>query len=459
MGHPTLMNQPSRPAPRKSSHRWLRSAFSVLPQRLRFAAYRRIVDCDPAPSTRLELKIAETQGELEACFALLHDAYVSSGFMQPHPSGLRVTPYHALPTTTTLCAKFDGQVAGTLSIVREGVFGFPMQSAFELSAVRAREGRIAEISALAVHPDFRRTGGSILFPLMKFMYEYCTQYFDTRHLVIAVNPNRIELYEALLMFERLQAQAVDRYDFANGAPAIGATLDLQAAPRQFLGVYGGRSERRDLHRYFVETRLPNIHHPGRSYFTSNDPVLTPALLDHFFNRRTDTLARLDPRRLQLLHSVYAGDDWARVLPGSPPLGAAARPLRQHPRFSMKCPATLEHAVGRTTASHHATLVEISLHGFQARMIRPLAIGTRFAVRVVLGDGLVSQVEAELVRHVPSTSGHFHGFRVEAPDAAWRRCVAALSGSQTHAELSRQAVEAAAAATTAASESRADLLPA
>ena len=56
---------------------------------------------------------------------------------------------------------------------------------------------------MAVHPDFRKTGGAILFPLMKFMYEYCTTFFDTRHLVIAVHPTRIEMYESLLFFKWL----------------------------------------------------------------------------------------------------------------------------------------------------------------------------------------------------------------------------------------------------------------
>jgi GNAT superfamily N-acetyltransferase len=228
-----------RPA-RHSLRRGLRRVFSWLPQQTRFALIRRLVDCDPAPPPALELKIAETCDELEACFALLHDAYVASGFMRPHPSGLRVTVYHALPTTTTVCAKLDGRVVGTLSMVREGVFGLPLQSAFDLAPVRVQGGQVAEISALAVHPDHRRTGGTILFPLMKYMYEYCTSLFDTRHLVIAVNPDRIELYEALLQFERLQAAVVEDYAFANGAPAVGATLDLSTAPARFEALYGGR---------------------------------------------------------------------------------------------------------------------------------------------------------------------------------------------------------------------------
>ena len=273
-----------------------RAALANLPRETRFALYRRMVDCNAAPDARLQLGIAATQQDLEACFALLHDAYVASGFMQPHPSGLRVTPYHALPTTTTLFARFDGQIVGTLSIIREGVFGFPMQSVFDLTQVRALPGRIAEISALAIHPQFRSTGGSILFPLMKFMYEYCSKYFDTRHLVIAVNPKHIEMYESLLFFQRLQAQVVASYDFVNGAPAIGAALDLQAAPEVFRAAYGARRPERNLHHYFTQISLPNIHFPQRPFFTTNDPVMSPALLDHFFNRRTQVFAQLDDRQ-------------------------------------------------------------------------------------------------------------------------------------------------------------------
>jgi hypothetical protein len=81
---------------------------------------------------------------------------VAAGFMQPDPSGLRVTIYHALPTTTTLCAKWDGQVIGTISMIREGVFGFPLQQSSISAQVRSKTGKIAEISALAIDPRFRK---------------------------------------------------------------------------------------------------------------------------------------------------------------------------------------------------------------------------------------------------------------------------------------------------------------
>lgn len=411
-----------------------------------------MIDCDPQPDPRLQLGIASSQADLEACFALLHDAYVGSGFMKPDPSGLRVTPYHALPTTTTLFARFDGQIVGTLSIIREGVFGFPLQSVFDLAPLRAQSGRIAEISALAVHPSFRKTGGTVLFPLMKFMYEYCTRYFDTRHLVIAVNPNRIELYESLLFFRRLQAQVVDNYDFANGAPAIGATLDLQAAPEVFREAYGGRSARKDMHRYFTRTPLPNIQWPARPYFTTNDPVMSPALLEHFFNRRTRVFDQLDDRRRRLLHALYHEEAYRGVLPRVQE--ESADDVRRHRRHSLKCPARL---VLRGIEPRSVTLdvVDISLHGFMARTQEALDDHARGLLQVQLGNGCWSQVDAQVVRCNQTPYGQFFGFRIDLPDAAWARCIADLELS----ESSSAAPSVSTVATSTAPEPARELLPA
>jgi hypothetical protein len=418
---------------RRHAHRGVRAALTRLPRALRFAVYRRMIDCDPAPDARLSVHVASQRDELEACFRLLHDAYVASGFMRPHASGLRVTPWHALPTTTTIAATWDGEVVGTLSLIREGVFGFPLQSVFDLSAVRQEPGRVAEVSALAVHPRFRKTGGAILFPLLKFMYAYCTSFFDTRHLVIAVNPDRIEMYESLLLFERLRAAEVSNYDFANGAPAVGAALDLRHAPARFAALYGGRAQRRDLHRYFVETQIPQLALPGRRYFTTNDPVMTPALLDHFFNQRTRVFDTLDERQRVLLHAIYADPAYAGVLPPLTPGSAGRHPLRRHPRHSLMCPGTL-----RIDGTTHALMVtELSLEGFQALTDRPLARGAAGRLVVNLGAKLQSAVEATVVRAVPSQQGHVHGFAVHAVDAAWRQCVQALERSQTQAELAEE----------------------
>jgi GNAT superfamily N-acetyltransferase len=412
-------------------HQGARKLFAMLPQAKRHSVYRSFVDCDPEPNKRLVLKIADTREELEACFKLLHDAYVSSGFMTPDPSGMRVTIYHALPTTTTLCAKFDGQVVGTLSLIRESAIGFPLQRIFDLSGVRAKEGNIAEVSALAVHPRFRRTGGTILFPLMKFMYEYCTTFFDTRHLVIAVNPRHIEMYESLLFFRRLTSTVVENYDFVNGAPAVGATLDLHQAPDILRKAYAGKPLRRNLYHYFKETTLPNIEIPHRRFFTTNDPVLTPDLIDYFFNQRTHVFAELSERKKTLLHLIYDLPEYRAVLPPLPASSGNAK-VRRHQRFSVKCPARLiGEAAGKAIPIE---VSEVSRYGFRARTGRAVPTDVWLTAIVQLGSKEVSRLTVQAVQETEQDDRHYCGFRIGEPDLVWRKFVTALYQGHTHTDL-------------------------
>lgn len=417
---------------RKAFHQSLRKAFSFFPKSIRFSIFRLFADCDPNPDPRLVLKIAETKEELEACFKLLHDAYVESGFMKPDPSGLRVTIYHALPTTTTLCAKFDGEVVGTLSLIRESVFGFPLQAIFDLSKVRARKGKIAEVSALAVHPKFRKTGGAILFPLMKFMYAYCTTFFDTRHLVIAVNPNRIEMYESLLFFQRLTETQVNNYDFANGAPAVGASLDLREARGQLKRAYGAKKPRKNLYHYFTKLKLPNIVIPGRRYYTTNDPVLTPELLDYFFNQRTKVFSKLENDEKALLYSIYNLPEYAQYLPAGFADSGPGKLARQHARYSFKCAGIFDVEMGAERESVEISVVNCSLHGFLAHSRSPIPAQVWGNAVIRLGLNEHSRVRALAVAAKKDVG--FYGFKLAEPDLVWRKFVAALEAGTTHDDM-------------------------
>jgi hypothetical protein len=419
---------------RRAMHKGMRTAIGFMPQSARFAVARSFVECDPAPDPRLTLKIADTQEELEACFRLLHDAYVAVGFMQPAPSGLRATIYHALPTTTTLCAKYDDEVVGTISLIRQSPFGFPLQAVFDLSSVEAERGQIAEVSALAVHPKHRKTGGAILFPLMKFMHAYCTRFFDTRHLVIAVNPYHIELYESLLSFRRLPQKTVAAYDFANGAPAVGATLDLSQADALLARAYAGKPPHKSLHHYFFRMELPNIKLPVRRYYTTNDPVMTPALLDHFFNQRTQGFAELDARRKAMLHEIYDLPAYQSVLPPLAQAPAQMDTLRRHPRFSLKCKGKLEIEIGGQRRLVELQVVDVSNEGFQAHAREELPLKASGRVVVHLGTDEQSVLQVTVMRGRRYDDYGAYGFLITATDAPWRECVNALQSGHTHHDL-------------------------
>lgn len=365
---------------------------------------------------------------------LLHEAYVGSGFMRPDPSGMRVTIFHALPTTTTLCAKFDGQVVGTISLIRESVFGFPLQSIFDLHDIREKMGHLAEVSALAVHPKFRNTGGTILFPLMKFMYEYCTTFFDTRHLVIAVNPNRIEMYESLLCFERMTENMVENYDFANGAPAVGASLDLHAAPGIMKRIYGKKSERKNLYQYFVQTSLSNISLPRRRYFSTNDPVMTPDLLDYFFNQRTHIFQNLCEREKELLHLIYNLDEYKEVLPADFSESDFSTLQRKHQRYSLKCPGIFSVISPAKKDDYALQVVEFSDDGFLANSKVPLPINVWGEARIRLGSEEKSIIKAMAVRGKYKNSHGHYGFKLAEADLSWQKLVCVLEAGATHEDL-------------------------
>ena len=410
-----------------------RHAINILPRRVRFAVFRNMIQCDVAPPAKLLLKVAETREELEACFGLLHDAYVAVGFMKPDPSGLRATIYHALPTTTTLLASYDGRVVGTISLIRESPLGFPMQKIFAIEALRKTGGKIAEVSALAIERRFQATGGVILFPLMKFMYEYATKLFDTRHLVIAVNPRHIGFYESILFFRRLRANPVPHYDFVNGAPAVGAHIDLKEAPHIYQRHYDHKEAAKNLYRYFTELQMPNIVFPEKRYFTTNDPVMTPQLLDHFFNQRTQVLARLSDDEKRQFHDIYDLPSYAAVLPALPEMATeTVHPSRRHRRFSVTCPAELLIDEG-TAASFSIQVIDCSINGFRARAEHALPLGVTGTAHINLGRADSSTLRVRVLRKTKS-GRNTYVLEVVESDLAWRKFVSALHKASIHSDL-------------------------
>ena len=378
-----------------------------------------------SPDKRLVLKIAETQEELEQCFTLLHDAYVGAGFMKPAPSGLRATIYHPLPTTTTLCAKTD-RVVGTLSLIRESVFGFPLRRP---SSIRRTCGLAAARSPRCPRwpcTDFRKTGGAILFPLMKFMYEYCTTFFDTRHLVIAVH--------------RPASRCTSRCCSSSGCRRTRSTTTTSPTVRRrwvprwtcatrranTKQVYDRKKRNKNLYDYFVRTRLPNIQLPNRRYYTTNDLVMTTDLLDHFFNnQRTQVFAQLGMREKVLLHSIYNLPDHQRMLP---PMewrrGRRWQAPAPAPALFDQVPGQLRGRRGRQAQRHaHARggAVQLRFPGPPESRIPDQDLGQ---ATIQLGNNEQSTVQAMAVRGKDNGGNIFYGFTLAEPDRAWRKFVSA-----------------------------------
>jgi hypothetical protein len=106
--------------------------------------------------------IARRKSEREAAFRLIYNAYVRAGLGVPNEFGMRVTPYHLLPTTTIFVASLrdpDRDVFATVSLVGDGAFGLPLERVYPAEVHQRREQglSLAEVSCLADRrSDFRR---------------------------------------------------------------------------------------------------------------------------------------------------------------------------------------------------------------------------------------------------------------------------------------------------------------
>lgn len=111
---------------------------ALMPEKFRHDFIRSRLRLGDGASPHYIFKLAETRDELEQAFRVLHDAYVGQGYMDPHPSGLRVTKYHALPTTAVLITKDlrTNEVVATVSIVRNTALGLPLDSVFPINDIK-----------------------------------------------------------------------------------------------------------------------------------------------------------------------------------------------------------------------------------------------------------------------------------------------------------------------------------
>jgi hypothetical protein len=100
----------------------------------------------------VEVKLASDRDEWEEAFRLVADNYKARGYESTSSSGLRFTPFHALPDTAVFVAKREGKVVATVSQVCDTrLLGLPMECIFgeEIAQLRAKELRLAEVTCLA----------------------------------------------------------------------------------------------------------------------------------------------------------------------------------------------------------------------------------------------------------------------------------------------------------------------
>ena len=359
--------------------------------------------------------IASSQNDLDQAFHLLHDAYVREGYSKPHASGRRITDYHLLPSTTTLVARAQGQIVATVSIIRDGHFGLPADGVVDLSPFRKRNERLGEVSSLAIKPEFRGRSGEVMFYLFKYLYHYSKALFGLDRFVIVVNPNRITLYESVILFVPLHRSAIKNYGFANNAPAVAATLDLRSAPQRWRRAYDHMPPNKNIYRFFTapfsQKEKRQMRFPERPFYTVMDPVMTPEVMDYFYNRCSDGMCQMKEHQIGILQSIYPGTEYTSVWP--PFDGGHWQNNRIHRRFDVDCPGELKHLNGRNVSLR---VIDASRYGIRVRSTAPLDPGTDATLKISVGERKSAIVQAKMKWQ----AGLVAGLEIERSGHLWEQ---------------------------------------
>lgn len=390
----------------------LTALLDVSPIFLRDAVLRSQVRLDYSPPPNLKFKLAESKEELEQAYRLLYKSYVASGSMRPNGTGLRITPYHTLPSTSMLIATVDEKVVATVSIFRISPFGLPVSKVYDVSRFTNNGLRIAEISSLCVDDDYKSGHRTLLFGLLKYLYEYATKYFGIDVKLIVIKPFRRHFYESMLCFEKLEDRLIENYGFSNGATVMAEFINLNTAPERFKAVYNNYPDEQNLYKYFVESKISNFHFPDRPYHLISDPVLTPELFHYFFVEKTETLKSMTPFELAVLKNIYRDPEYQKII-SEISKGDLPTLQRAEERFELKSNAVL---LGRNgTLDQIVQVHDVSRGGillFCQGSDKPAGVAQ---LRVTIGPKTFSYLDVEL----KWTNGlGYCGYKVVRCDAAW-----------------------------------------
>jgi hypothetical protein len=372
-------------------NRFLWRVTPKLPSLIRQRLVRNFFSVPKDIPAAITFKRAETFDEIEQAFALVHEAYVDQGLMREHPSQMRITKYHLLPTTWILVGKCNDEVIATLTVVADSSLGLPVDALWDITDLRRDAVRIAEISSLTIKKSYRAQRGHLLLPLYKFMYNLARSHLGVNMLVAVTHPKIGFFYQDLLLFKKLKGHRVKAYDQVENNLAACYWLDMDKGEGQGQKIYEGRPPEKDLYRFFLDTEVPNFRFPDTSHGIESASH-SPAMLEYFFKHQVDLISRLSNEEKIKLANVYFFSSYHSILDVDPVRHGILS--RRQPRFTVLCNA----CVIKDAAIFPATVLEVSRNGMMIRLgpdHMHLKRGNELRMKVELGPNTHLSVKARL----------------------------------------------------------------
>ncbi len=185
----------------------------------------------PATTADIQYEIANTIEQRAAAFRLVYRSYIEAGLGEPNPYGMRVTPYHLVPSTEMFVATLRQEVIFTVSLVADGDLGLPMEAIYgeEVMAKRAQGLRLGEVSCLADRRSDFRGSFPVFLRLARLMVQHA-RYRGLDQILLAIHPRHVRFYRRFMACEPLAGERV--YPTVRNHPAVALCLDFDRIDRE-----------------------------------------------------------------------------------------------------------------------------------------------------------------------------------------------------------------------------------
>lgn len=247
----------------------------------------------PDAAPEFSVKIAETEGELQAAQALRYDVFVrelgGGGEMVDHEAGLERDRFDPFFDHMLVTDEARGAVVGVYRLLRDDQAAragqFYSEVEYDLSILKASGRRLLELGRSCLHPDYR--GGMAMFHLWSGLAEY------------------VERHGIEILFGVASFHGTDPQQLANPLAMLHhnhlAPPELRVRSKAFQSMDLVAADDLDRKRAMVDT--PALI---KAYLRLGGFVGEGAYIDHAFNT-TDVCLILDTARMnERQRKIYTG---------------------------------------------------------------------------------------------------------------------------------------------------------
>lgn len=247
-----------------------------------------------------------TRQDLRSAYRLVHETFVETGYILPHPSGMRVRTFEAVDDMATYVAKLRDEVVGVQSVIPDSHdLGLPSDQSFkeELDQLRARGARVCEATNQAVAPAFRKSGVTTELMRVGLAHGFA---LDCQELITTVSPGHVRFYE-FLGFRAVSG--VRSYSDKVEDPVVVVSLDA-VAYRNHQPDDGSEDH---FIRKFILDDNPYLRYVRSWDFLARKLFNDPALLRALFVEEARLLEECSDREREILLHRWGRDLFAQTL--------------------------------------------------------------------------------------------------------------------------------------------------